>query len=249
MPADFSSAAATSPQQTSDRPLRIHHLLVWIFVTACLFALTRSMMVSWQRSNPDPIPKVNSVAWGASEIILGGQTTALLFALGSRWLGRAERIQPGEWLAFIGAADGWLALIQSMIIVFCRSPDDVNGLRLIGYVQTTTYWASAPWFFVFLWLALTSKESVAWRFVYALLAIAVLPYVINPILWKRTSPYGTFSMIRLIVFKGAKWIALPSVCVAAYWDWRKHLGRRWSHWLGSSLYVIHGVVATMLPIS
>jgi hypothetical protein len=89
-------------------PLRVHHFLIWMTITALLLAVVRSLLDWWNRSYLDDVVRFDS-RWAVGTVILAGYATiAVLVLFWLRWT---------HWLA-VG-----LYLVQ---IVF----DQVSGFFL-----------------------------------------------------------------------------------------------------------------------
>ncbi len=220
--------------------LRIHHLLVWIFLTAALLALSRALVTTWSTANSPDVARTALLRAAWFSIIWGGDATVVICLAGWWWRGSLRRIQPGEWLATYGVAIAAASLVPSVVIIFSATSDKALEHRLLDWVQSFVWLTYVPWCVVFVWLAVTSQECKWWRIAYLLLAIDRMPLLITPIIARLASPSG----IVWRSYSSSVWylhfihvVVLPVICCAAYSDWVQRRDRRWSHWLGILLHV------------
>lgn len=231
-------------------PLRIHHFLIWIAVTALLLTLMRIQVDSWQRSKPDIQLQTRTISSAVSHILLSGLITISLCVIRWRMQRIIRHIEPGEWIAMIVAADSLANIMYGLTIAaIVRS----YGIRTVADWHS---WLAVPGMCLdFIWLAVlgvlvrSSYESLLWRCVYFLLALQrVVGLVILFLLFMTdTSQYiDTLITTHAWANTAITWLITATAIAAIFGDRIQRRERRWTHWFGMLLYIVQTVYGELL---
>jgi hypothetical protein len=204
-------------------PLRIHHFLVWMAVTAML--ITGTMWFDRTARNGPPIESrvvVGSLILLA--VAVSGALTGVGWGLYWRGRGYAFPKEPGDWLLTWIAAT--IVCVLAMLI----------GVFVVFFIEED--WLDAFYFFGGLMLLIVSirfgilglmkyGDTAAWRVVFAVLAALPLIFLVA----------GAVA---------AACGVLASLLWAVWNDRRLRLRRHWMHWLG--VIVVCSLACVMMGI-
>jgi len=213
-----------SDEQNAERsdlpPLRIHHLLTWMTVTAVLISV--SLWFDRTARNGPPIESqvvVSSLILGA--IAIAGAWTCVGWGVLWRRQGYAFPKNPGDWLLTIVAAST-IGVVAELIGVFVAFFIEEDSLAI--------YYPLAGFALLAFWLLLSFRgikhyaDTVAWRVVF-----------VSMMLLGMATVFGGSGFL----------IAGVLVCLAwAVWsDLRNRIARGWTHWFGVVVAMSLGIAA------
>ena len=226
------SLAPANPSNSVDRPnlppLRIHHLMVWMAVTAVLI----SAVLWFDRTMRNGPPIENMAVIGALTIFAIAVSGALCCAAwGLSWRRRAVDfpVEPGEQLMMLiaAAAAGFVAAAALSLAVFF----------LIAHEPFPVVWYGSR---IVLLVALIGAcvrvarrrcDTTPWSVVFY--ALAALPAAA----WAIDATVASSATLVALVF-------------AVWNDWRQPIARRWTHWFGVgvlAMIVLSCGVISLIP--
>ena len=227
--------AVEPPPAHAFPPLHLIHLLAWTAATALAFGLHRFQIKALARLVPDfdaPEPSMLAAALGATYGVAQG---CCLFVAGAvivwRSRGCAARLAPAHYLSFEVAAR-WAGQGLAGIRWAWDSGDGLyrSALVLSGLLVTVVF---LVWFIS---LALRREESIWWRLVLAIVALA---------------PASSWLLLRSQAFTGARGIQAHlltqmtgtlalclALAVAMTGDVRAGRVRHWSHWVSAGGFLV-----------
>jgi hypothetical protein len=189
-------------------------------------------------------------------VIFAGNVTVLLAVLACKFKRRHSRMEPGEWIAIVGALLSLAALLQAWHALYGYTSVKRSECDPLSW----SYWPSifvtlltATWAAIFLYLAARSSNPRRWRAVFALIAVrlgfgtAILAVVFVSGSWLKADLLEILAVDGWmeIIFAG---VGLPAIGTNAFLDYRQSIAHRWMHWLGILLYAASsGLILSELP--
>jgi hypothetical protein len=217
-------------ETTSSPPLRIHHLMAWMAVTAAL--ISGCMWFDRTARNGPPITDPVTIAC----LILGAVaiSAALSVFFSSfywRRKGYAFPRSPGDLLLHIAAKSALYllgAFVGIFVVFFAIGDDDWQGMYFFLVVSI----AAVGW-------VQMNKEGYSqyadtgpWRVAFAMMIIAPAVVVLMTFI-------GTLPIILLTAL-------IACIVGAAGSDVRHHIHREWTHWVG--VFVVISLTAALIGI-
>jgi hypothetical protein len=223
--ADLIKKTADKPSPREPPRLRIHHLLLWIAITAGWLLVMR------QLHSDRMAPAVLLFLQITNGLEVGAATTIGLLAIAWMLRGLRSFDQPGQWLAVLPVFEPMFAALAFFVgmLVFRFTGEHSDWPRTI----VSHGWPMAAVCFVLSWRI---SHSLLWRiFFIAAGLLALGPF------------YGWVLGIRIVFLRAevfAVWWAPACIlALASMDDARQHGGRRlhWTHWAGIAIWLF-GVV-------
>lgn len=210
----------TSPARCELPPLRIHHLLAWMTVTAVLISV--SLWFDRTARNGPPIKSqivAGSLILGS--IAIAGAWTCVGWGVFWRRQGFAFPKYPGDWLLII-VAFSTVALVAELIGVFLAFFIEEDLLAI--------YYPLAALALLAFWLLLNFRgikyyaDTVAWRVVFVAMMVLGM-----------TTAFNVSANLIVGVLICLAW--------AAWSDLRNQIARGWTHWFGVVVALSLGIAA------
>jgi len=246
-PPDLSSV------QTSLPPLRIHHFLVWMAVTAAMFAVLAQTELF----------DSSQTFWAVTIVIVGhvlcsAGLTCLAFGAVWWWRGLRFPSEPGHaFVIFTGLATLLNELLIFLFSEFLNGGDEaahayygMSGgvsqlvMRLMRWTGFVTAVLLAGLSIMFaLWLA----RCWRWRLVFALLAaMMVVGATVQKSFSLLMQMTSRGNVAGLVLWTNLSIDAIPTavlllcLALAVQGDRRMAVSRHWSHWVGVAIYAFDG---------
>jgi hypothetical protein len=229
--------STTPPVLAQDRPgpppLRIHHILACIAVTAVLFTMVRMLIHDYSLTT-----KYIAGANGIAFVVLSGVALTLV-GFGFAWHreGLAFFNQPGHWLLllYLEPIAHFALSFLDVIIPRTDPPSGMSWLYSIGSSVITL--ACLVCVFVAAWKGFQSRWWRAYFLMQGLLQFA-LPAVA---LWSQS---------RETLWAIQNTLLLSVLTAAAFADWRAGRRRDWVNWTGvaiTALSLAKGAAVSLWP--
>jgi hypothetical protein len=219
-------------QSTNSPRLRVHHLLVWITVTAAWLSVSGV-------SNVKSVPAWLTLASLLPTLGWTAAITCCVFGFWWRRRGVPFPQAPGQWICILIGVGILLSFAYRIIWALFR-----NLVAPSTYSHSIELWGwqiSAVTYIVMeLWLAkrFASERRWMWFFLLGaiLLAVHLLSGRIIGVVYTAISPLGAvgFQLGRIVQFLTDAYQVLPALllCWACWADYRDQIARHWSHWCG-----------------
>jgi hypothetical protein len=224
-------------------PLRLHHLLLWMTVTAICMLLNRETFQTidnyaavFGRQARMTTEAICAILVVASEI------TICIIGMISRFRGIHFHFQPGHWIAMFTAA----LAVEGTVVFELFGQENLRGhLLMVGV-------GSAIWAYIFLAIATRSRDTTSWKSVYVLFGFALSSAAIDAILVSFFSENRSTQVIaRINAGLGlcAGVLLLMSTLVAMATDRLFSIRRDWAHWVAILLPLGFGAVLVVWAIT
>jgi hypothetical protein len=228
-------------QRPDPPPLRIHHLMACAAVTAAQFSL-------WRVAFPQVFNELsagNAAMMSVYLVFASIGLTCAIFSIYWHFKGYAGLMQPGQWL-LLSYVFSVLTMYLQRALVLVVAPNWQNSLRAVDPSGTLTviipvlriffHYVVPAGFFV--WCAWKGADTLAWRFVFVILAIThALPIAFSVDALRTQwglSPETAFAVFYLSQGGGALMFEIWAVGS----DLARRHKRFWTHWVGVVLSMI-----------
>jgi hypothetical protein len=210
-------------------PLRIHHLMAWMTVTAVLISVCL-WFDRWARNGPPISDQLIVVGLIISALVFAASLTCFGFAMVWRRHGYSFPQRPGDCLLLI-MARSILFLAGAILGVFAIFMIVGDDDWLVSFYVVMCIIGVIAWLRSNAKLLAKYADTNAW-------CAAGLMLIAAPGLVIFVYVLAGFAMI------GAIAPLLACLLWASYDDWRQFKQRSWTHWLGVFSAIILGVAAS-----
>lgn len=239
-------APTPPPAPPNDFPrLTILHLMAWTVATAVAFLPYQVQRESLKQSSAEVNQLMQSVMMAVFMVGYGVMSGVYLFVAAATiyWKRRGVTapLQPGHWLAFEGAIS-WMLSMAMWITIALTSDASSRGYMWTSLLRLAFGLVLLVWF---LRLAIKSKESAAWRWMYVIVAVTPLGQLLLPVLYAlffRFGPGG--GQVAAMMLSQGLLAALGAalLVLAMFGDWRRKIHRHWSHWIVAAAAFVGSLV-------
>ncbi len=203
---DLSNSQVVEP----NTPLRVHHFLLWLTVTALVLTWAQMWIGWWNEPNTDiQLAKPTAIDVVPNVILAGFFTVSL--CVGWWWIkDRLRSIEPGEWAAIITSVETLSTILSAVGFVAIARSFDSNvsmncQLAVSGFVDFALV-------IVFCLLIARTKESLWWKLFYVQLLLQKIFGWMFLLLWLIDTP--TLSNVEWLTTVYA-WSANAIECLLA----------------------------------
>jgi hypothetical protein len=223
-----------TPRNLQRPPLRVHHLLAWMTVTAVL--ISGSLWFDRTARNGPPVTNpLTIVSLIVAAVAISGVLTLSVFGGHWRRKGYVFPGTPGEWaLAVITISVGQSLLVFVLFLLIFFSVGDDDWFGAFGFVAVIALLVG--------WGRLNAAgmsryaDTRSWRLFYSVMIVApgivICSYVFDGVLL----PIALAAVIACVLF-------------AAWRDVRTRAQRPWTHWVGVGAVVWLGAALIGLSLA
>ena len=230
-------------------PLRIRHFLVWVVFVAALLTYRRGIVALTPfYSHPEDYPSLVNIAGIVVPIVIaGGQLMIACVAVLWRSRGMSGRIESGEWISIYDSVARLAIMISGLIPI---EPADSGQGRTNAILSADSAVAIAALVTVITLVAF-STESRLWKIVLVLLVVpnSLFSIVANGMFAADIIHNATLNAVFHWSYSSidiSHWLLLILIPIACWWDVRNSRQRRWTHWLGASLFLVDSIANIVL---
>lgn len=217
-------------------PLRIHHFLLWMTITALQLTFAQLLAGLWNRGLAIDVVEDPDVVEFLTVVLQTGLYTVAMCVCWWRLKGRVKRIEPGEWVAII--ATFWkISMDADCIRTLLYRSFQAGNIKIATWTPVVSGITDTVFAFVCAVILIRGNISWPWRAFFAVMLFKLLSECARAIV----SYFGDmFPYMRIYGWTSSIGFALFSITmiVALSCDVSQRHRRRWTHWVGGIFFIL-----------
>lgn len=227
-------------------PLRIHHFLLWITLTAFQLTFAQFLAHRWNSETAEDVTTMTS-AWGVLTTALRtGSYTVALCALWWRMRRRVKQLEPGEWVAIMATLIA-ISLSADIVIPLLSHTSQHGPITLTDWTPVFSGITDLVLVTVCATLIVRGRISWFWKAAFAAMLYQFLVGCTFTLVtyFSDMSPYMRMYSRASTVGFGLLSVTLIAAMIN---DLIQRRRLRWTHWVGGTFFVFPLLYYTIVSL-